>query len=225
MSDERRYSEDEVREIFDRAAARAEGVAPASQDGLTLAELQAIGREVGLAPEHVAEAASTLAVALKPQPRRTEFGMPVSVGRIVELPRAPTGAEWERLVAELHSTFGARGSEHTSGNLREWRNGNLHALIAPSDAGYRLTLGTTKGDAAAFNRMGFGGLAIALLIVIVMTLSGQFNDDLMAAVVFAVGGGAALGYNALRLPAWAERREAQMEQIAERARALIAAPE
>jgi hypothetical protein len=34
---------------------------------------------------------------------------------------------------------------------------------------------------------------------------------------------AALGYNALRLPGWALEREAQMEQVAARARVLLGA--
>jgi hypothetical protein len=38
-------------------------------------------------------------------------------------------------------------------------------------------------------------------------------------------GAGALGPNALRLPAWARRREAQMEEVAQRARELIKAPD
>src|SRR5678815_1596820 len=75
MADERRYQEDEGAEIFEAASAPAlaRGDAAPTQ-GLTLAELQAIGREVGIAPERIAEAAASLARSQPPLPRRTELG-------------------------------------------------------------------------------------------------------------------------------------------------------
>jgi hypothetical protein len=59
MSEERRYKEDEVKGIFEAAARERDsrGRAVVSPEGLTLAELQTIGREVGLAPDRIAEAA------------------------------------------------------------------------------------------------------------------------------------------------------------------------
>ena len=59
---ERRYDDDEVAAIFARAAdARQVGGHPAApSSGMTLQELQDIGREAGLSPESVARAAATL---------------------------------------------------------------------------------------------------------------------------------------------------------------------
>ena len=225
MTHEPRYREEEVREIFERAATHAESRALASPDGLTLAELQAIGAEVGLAPERIAEAAAALELRRGAQPRGTALGLPVSVGRVVELPRAPTDVEWERLVAELRQTFRARGKERSSGNLRQWTNGRLHAYIEPSGPdGYRLRMGTTKSDGTTSVVMGAGALAFALVLMLILTLGGG-ADDLVGPLAIALGGGALLGTNALRLPAWAAEREAQMEHMAGRARALIGAPE
>ena len=59
---ERRYSDEEVDAIFTRAS-EVEHDAPQrlqSAEGRTLAELQAIGREAGLSPEAVAQAARAL---------------------------------------------------------------------------------------------------------------------------------------------------------------------
>lgn len=222
MSDERTYRDDEVAEIFQTAAARGDTNLPArrSTEGLTLAELQAIGGEVGLAPERIAEAAAALDVR-REAVRRSDFAMPVSVRRTVELPRAPTDREWEMLVAELRETFNARGRVSTRGEVREWSNGHLHAYVEPTLTGHRLRLGTTKGDAKGLNRMGAGLLAMALVWLLVFYASGQLSGELFVPVIFALMGGGALTYNAMRLPSWAQEREAQMEHIAARARLLL----
>ncbi len=222
MPDERRYREDEVAEIFETAASRPRRGANAlsTGEGLTLAELQAIGSEVGMSPEGIAEAAAALELR-RGGLRRTELGMPVSVGRTVDLPRAPTDREWAMLVAEMRETFHARGRDASQSGLREWRNGNLHALVEPTEVGYRLRLGTTKGDAVGFNRMGAGVLVMALVALLVLWLSGGLPEAVFLPTMLALMGGGALGYNAMRLPGWAGEREEQMERIAARALVLL----
>ncbi|HEX2209982.1 MAG TPA: hypothetical protein VHG93_20065, partial [Longimicrobium sp.] len=76
MMDERRYEEEEIAEIFEAAASprASEGRALAPASGLSLAELQAIGGEVGIAPERIAEAAAALDVRGGGAPRRTYLG-------------------------------------------------------------------------------------------------------------------------------------------------------
>ena len=226
MTDERRYGEQEVAEIFEAAARHRgpESRALAPAEGLTLAELQAIGGDVGLAPEVVAEAAAALDLRRGAAPRRTHLGMPVSVGRTVTLPRAPTDREWAMLVAELRETFGAHGKDHSLGGLRAWTNGNLHAYVEPTGTGHRLRLGTTKSNGIALGRMGIAGLAAALFLLAFYFLTGELAQNAGLAVLFAGMGAAALGSNALRLPRWAHEREQQMEYIAARAKTLIAGP-
>lgn len=223
MSDERRYLDGEIAEIFEAAAAprRSAGRALSASEGLTLAELQEIGREVGVEPERIAEAASALDLRGAALARRTHLGMPISVGRIVELPRAPTDHEWELLVAELRETFSAQGRDRSQGNLRQWTNGNLRANVEPTETGYRLRLGTRKSDAMALNWLGIAWLLMTLAMLAVMLLTGEAVDDLFEAILFAAIGPAALVFNTIRLPRWALEREEQMEHIAARARALI----
>lgn len=227
MMDERRYQEEEVAEIFKAATSlRASGgPAPATAGGFSLAELQAIGGEVGIEPERIAEAAAALEVRGVAAPRRTQLGLPVSVARTVDLPRAPTDREWEMLVAELRETFGARGKDRSSGGLRAWNNGNLHAYVEPSETGYRLRLGTTKGGAAQGIQMGVAAL-VAGLILSVLLFAEVLDEDLSVLLIPALVGIVILVMNAIRLPGWAREREAQMEHIATRARILIpAAPQ
>ena len=223
MTDERRYQEEEINEIFEAAATTRDpgGRALPSAEGLTLAELQAIGHEVGMAPERIAEAASSLDLRRGALPRRTYFGMPISVGRTVELPRAPTDREWELLVAELRETFSARGDVGSSGSARQWTNGNLHAYVEPTETGYRLRLGTRKGNATEVNMMGIAGILVGLIMTTVVVVTGHPAEDLILPVVFGAMGAAALASNVLRLPRWAGEREEQMEYIAARAQALI----
>src|SRR5215207_4361860 len=225
MTDERRYEEDEVAEIFEAAASpRASGGRTlSSAGGFSLAELQAIGGEVGIAPERIADAAAALDLRRSATPRRTHLGMPVSVGRTVDLPRAPTDREWEVLVAELRETFGAHGKDGSKGGLRSWSNGNLHAYVEPTDTGHRLRLGTVKSNGIAVGRAGIAALLMALLMLVFLLLSGERLDDAVMVMLFAAFGAAALGANALRLPRWADEREEQMERIAARAQSLLRA--
>lgn len=223
MTNERRYADAEVAEIFQAAATpRTSGsraLAP-SMSGFSLAELQAIGGEVGIEPERIAEAAAALEVRGAAAPRRTYLGMPVSVGRTVDLPRAPTDGEWEILVAELRATFGARGKDRSSGGLRAWTNGHLHAYVEPTETGYRLRLGTTKGGAVQSSQMGVVGV-VAGLVLSILLFAEVLDEDLVVLLIASLVGAFALAMNALRLPRWAREREEQMEHIAARARALI----
>jgi len=222
MTDERRYQEEEIREIFALAASDEDSRRPSlsSAEGLTLAELQEIGSEVDLAPERIAQAASALEVRGSVLPRRTHLGMPISVGRIVDLPRSPTDREWELLVTELRETFNARGKVTSHGSLREWTNGNLHAYVEPTETGHRLRMGTLKGSARALPWLGVGGLGIFALAIARASGSSSLVELLPVLIMLGLGG-AAWALSLFRLPRWAREREEQMDHIATVAQALI----
>jgi len=224
MSDEKRYGDAEVKEIFDLASrpgqtGRSE---PVDESGLTLAELQDVGREVGLEPARIADAAAALERRPVALPQKRLLGQPISVGRLVDLPRAPTDHEWELLVAELRTTFGAKGKVTSSGGLREWSNANLHAYLEPTERGYRLRLGTTKGTAIALRNAGTMGILFAVALAIVLAFDGRMDELVGGPLVLALAGGAALASNLLTLPPWVREREQQMDYIAGRATALLA---
>ncbi|MGD2070316.1 MAG: hypothetical protein PVI57_16695 [Gemmatimonadota bacterium] len=229
MTEDRRYDEDEVRQIFDEAAASPSDRLPGPReagpsDGLTLEELQSIGEEVGLPPERIADAAASLERRGSSPARRTLLGAPLTVGRTVALPREPTDREWGMLVAELRQTFGARGRVEGYGRTREWSNGNLHARIEPSGTGPILRLGTLKASALTMSRAGGFMLALGLVLVTVALLGGGGSVQLDLPVLLSLLGGGLVGSSVLRLPPWARRREKQMEHIAGWTHGLLEAP-
>jgi hypothetical protein len=219
--DERRYDEAEVRRIFDLATrVPAPHRPPDSAKGLTLSDVQDIGSEVGVDPGAIARAAAALETAAARQPR-TSLGMPIEVGRTVPLARAPTDREWEQIVAELRSTFRAKGRVTRQGDLREWSNGNLHACVEPAARGYRLRLGTLKGNAPGVNALGATGMAAGAVLFASMVLSGEVQGAIILPTLLGASGVAAFLTNLLRLPRWAEQRTKQMEHIARLAESIV----
>lgn len=225
MSEQRRYEDREIAEIFETAAVEGgpEAHAPAGGGGLSLRELQGIGSEVGIAPERIAGAAAALELRRGLAPSRTHLGMPVSVGRTVDLPRAPTDREWDVILADLRQTFGAHGKDRSQGGLRAWTNGNLHSYVEPTEAGYRLRMGTAKGDSTVIAWLGAVGVLMGVLMLALFFLTGGEANEFGAAVLVATMGAVALAFNALRLPRWAEERHAQIEAVSVRVGTLMAA--
>ena len=219
----RKYSEEEVREIFALATTRkiADPAGSPATNGLTLSEIQSIGQEVGLEPAAVARAAAALDTRTSKSARKS-LGMPVGVGRIVPLPRALTDREWEQLVAELRSTFGARGQVGAIGSLREWSNGNLHVCVEPGETGYRLRMGTFKGDALALNAIGATAIAAGTVAFASLAISGGLTQGFFAPWLISAAGVGAFVTNFVRLPRWSRQREQQMDDIAARVQSMIA---
>ncbi|HEX7976952.1 MAG TPA: hypothetical protein VF461_00010 [Gemmatimonadaceae bacterium] len=223
---ERRYGDEEVREIFSLATTGdlREQSLPADTEGLTLSELQRIGQEAGIEPARVAHAAASLDARGKVAPVRRSFGMPIGVSRVVDLPRAPKDREWERLVSEFRSTFGTQGRTTSAGGLREWSQGNLRICVEPTEHGEQLRLSTLKGNASVLNRL---SLVFGSMSVVMGTMVATGATPAKALVQVGMFGGMALlafGANLIRLPRWARKRDQQMEAIAEHAVRLLSNP-
>ena len=212
---ERRYNDKEIAAIF-RAAAETppspEREVP-QDEGMTLAELQAIGREVGMAPDAIAHAARTVDVRLGAG-ARTVLGLPIGVSRTVQLNRWLTDQEWERFVVQLREVFNARGKTRSDGALRQWTNGNLHVLLEPTDTGHRLRFGTRHGAASAAIGGGFVFLGMAATVTAVTAFSGALGEAVYGIGLLAVTGIGMIVSGALRLPRWARLRSRQMEALA-----------
>jgi hypothetical protein len=230
MTTDRRFTEREIALILEQAGAAQELVQelagpeaaaanlPAGQ-GLTLGQLQEIGRDVGIAPEHISNAAQAVSRGdLVPTRAQRWLGLPIGVSRTVDFGRPVDDAEWDRLVVLLRETFHATGRIDRSGNFREWRNGNLHALLEPTATGHRLRLTTRKGNAAARLAIGLVTLATAGIMV-TMQLSeglGSTPTEYVLPAILAALGALNIGVTAFGLPTWARTRAAQMQLIAER---------
>lgn len=222
----RRYGDEEVREIFSLATtgdARDQSL-PAESGGLTLDDLQRIGQEAGIEPSRVAEAAHKLDARGRQAPVRRSFGLPIGVSRVVDLPRAPTDREWEQLISEFRTTFGAQGYATTSGGLREWSQGNLHISVEPTEHGEQLRLSTLKSDAVSLNALGLMMGGMSVLMGAVIAAAGKPGKALVLVGMFGGIALAAFGANLVRLPRWARERERQMEALAEHAIKLLSAP-
>ncbi len=219
MSDSPRFDEAAIAEIFRQAAeAQTEARNRARvADGLTLDELLEIGKEAGLSPEFILQAASRVGAEVEAGQRPTFMGLPIGVERQIELPGPMSDEEWERLVVDLRSTFRAKGKVRRSGNLREWYNGNLHALVEPTEKGYRLRMGTLKGSAREMMSAGVGAILFSLLGAVLLFAMGDLETKKMVALlVFAAVGGGIIGSSLLNLRAWAAERERQMDGVARR---------
>lgn len=225
MSDERRYQDHEIRQILDLAIDQEDRTAQAlpAADGLTLRELQEVGREVGLPPERITQAAAAFEGRGEAVPRGTTLGLPTSVGMVVPLPRNPSERDWELLVAELRTTFGGKGEITTQGGLREWTHGSLHAFVEPTETGHRLRL---TDSSLAVGGIAFGGLLLAMAVLIFGVLLGQDAPAFKLAVpaFFSLLGGGLVAGSVISLPRWARRQEKSMEQIARHAGSLLALP-
>lgn len=222
---ERRYSDEEVAAIFERAAKSQAGLQRQQQphglsQGMTLGELQQIGRDVGIPADLVASAAHEIDVAGRPTERKY-LGLPIGVGRTVELPRRLTDDEWERVVADLRETFDARGTMRSEGSTRMWSNGNLQILLEPTATGQRLRMRTVKGDSRGYISGGIGIVVATVLTAGFKTMGGAADVGMLAGLssLTALGLGM-IAAGTLRLPSWAKTRKRQMEEIAGRTVAL-----
>lgn len=221
-----RFNEDEAAAIFARAAeVETSGRQPASgPGGMTLAELQEIGKEAGLSPEAVAQAAVSLRRAGTPVPAPRFLGIPIGVARTVALDRPLSDEEWGGLVAELRATFNTGGNVRSDGNFREWRNGNLRVHAGPAPGGYQVDMRTSKGSARSLMTVGgaLTGISGALLAAGLLTGSMAPGDIADLTPILSVGAGL-FGAGVFQVPAWARRRREQFERIAERLRAAVRA--
>ena len=176
---------------------------------------------MGIAPEHIARAAGAIALGnFVPTRRRTYFGLPIGVSRSIDFGRTISDEEWDRLVVTLRETFSARGQTWREGGLRQWRNGNLQALLEPTPTGHRLLLTTRKGSATTQVALGVAGIMGAIVMFAVIAVSGKADLPYSVPTLWGIGGLAAIASAGIRLPMWARTRALQMESISRKAMQL-----
>ncbi len=226
MPDERRYDEEEMALILERALTSDQELAPAAApEGMTLADIQDIAAEVGIPPERISRAAQAVSAesrSVAPVAPATLLGAPRSVSRTVQIERALTDDEWMRLVAELRQTFAASGSESSQGPLRSWHNGNLQVHVEPDASGYRVRMQTLKGNAVVGAMAGAAVSIFGMVMFLAMMIGGDANARQMAmSILMSMGGLAQVIYTRASLPRWALERGDQMERLAERIPRLL----
>jgi len=216
---ERRYSEAEVAAIFDKASTAQLGSPRQlpSGEGMTLAGLQEIGREVGIPPELVAQAAQSIDRGGR-EATRTLLGLPIGVGKSIDLGRKLTDAEWEHLIVDLRETFDATGVVKQDGTFRQWTNSNLKVLVEPAPTGQRIRFQTYNGTAAGLIGGGLAMLGVCAAMGAALAAAGRLGEPrpVSGLVFMAIMSLGVFAWGAIRLPSWARLRRRQMEELAER---------
>ena len=227
--DERRFTDDEARAIIERAA-RAQHAIEVRDDargaaGLSLVELQEIGRAAGLDPRHVAAAATALSVdgAAPPVDR---FGLPARL-RATRVVPAVSDAAWERMVAALRAEFGTAGIAGQVGRIREWTaqtrtpggmRDDVHVVVAPHAGGVAVTI--EQPDAAKRGRDmlvaagtmgGMGAMLVAIGLVSALALALA-----VVGVGVAAAGGAMGAGGVVHARRWAAERERRFQAVLDR---------
>lgn len=183
---ERRYDDDEVRDILARATeVRDEPVALPDPETavarighhLSLAELQDVAAQAGIAPDLIAEAAAALEIdqATLPAPQ-VHYGVPISAAHVVHLRRMLEPDEWDRFVVRLRDTFDATGTVRTEGSLQTWSNGFLNVLLEPLEDGARLRFQSVHGESKGYIEGGVAFGASGLFLLGFFLLLGIFGS-------------------------------------------------
>ena len=145
---------------------------------------------------------------------RKLVGLPIGVERTISLNRRLSEAEWEQLVVKLREVFDARGVVSSSGSFRQWTNGNLQALLEPTEKGHRLRLVTTRGASRLSMGVGTALVGFSGVLAISASMAGHLAASIPGIAIVSLIGIGAFANGALRLPSWARRRAQQMETIA-----------
>lgn len=220
MTPDDRFSKDEIRAVFERAAADYGAAQRRAPDGLTMDEMAEVGEASGI-PRAFVEAAARQVRLGAPEAAVGTFGpVPTSVRRSVRLIEPPTDALWQRLVGDARRTFDATGRTGGPGEERAWRNGNLRMTLEPDGDGSRLTLRTDKEQRVrALATVGVVQVFAAVMIGVTSVSAGE-GFPWGVAAIFAVFGAVLLGASWSGQKRWAEARAAQMAALTDRAAAL-----
>ena len=223
-ADPRKFSDEEVRRIFSDATERQEAAERATEGadggttGLTLSELQEIGSEAGILPEHVADAAARLQLGGDPG---TDSG-PHELAVTRSLPERISEEAWEVMVRKLRDTFGVVGISTRLGSVREWSSSNhlgegpVRVHVEETSFGSRLSLRQNYGGLRKELAISAGFLALFSIFLCLLFFFGSFEREVWALpAVFAVlsgGLGASARFGSRILQG---RRATQFERILE----------
>ena len=191
---ERTYSERDVADLIARAVERQQEARRRTPEvGLTLDEVERIGRETGIDPAHLRAAAAEMDAAGRTLTRQTTTSdKHVGVERWIDAPLSPEG--WEDAVAHLRDHFGlsmasgmsSGGTVQQVGNAYEWQHTSTLGVqttvtASPRDGRTRLRMRQLVGMASS----AVEGAAYGFLPALLAGLGG-------GAAGGALGGGSAV---------------------------------
>ena len=198
----KRFSEADAQRIFALAAERQHERGQ-SESGLSIEELEEVGRAAGLDPALVREAAMD---ALRPDPASTTksvLGIPLAYRRERFFHGTATPEAWAQIVMDLRRQFDKPGLVTDIGPLREWRsvaNDNQQPVtvtLSPERGGTRVVIEQSQTNTALGLGIATASNAVLGLIFALVALVGAESDMFIPAMVMltfaAIFGGGAYG--------------------------------
>ena len=191
----KRFSEADAQRIFALAAERQHEVGQ-SETGLSLEELEEVGRAAGLDPAFVRQAAMD---ALRPETTGTTrrvLGMPLEHRRERFIRGTVTDDAWAQIVVDLRRQFNKPGLVTDIGPLREWRSvasdqqQPVTVTLTPERDGTRVVIEQSQAGAALGLGIATGvNFFMGLMFALIASLE-TGNPDLMipatVMLIFAV---------------------------------------
>ena len=217
----KRFTEADAQRIF-AAAAERQLERKQTEPGLSLEELEEIGRTSGLDPTLVREAAMD---ALRPEPvaiTKTVLGMPLAFRRERFIRGTVTPQAWAQIVMDLRRQFNKPGLVTDIGPLREWRSvandqqQPVTVTLSPERGGTRVVIEQTQTNAALGFGIATGVNALMGTVFAILAVAGAESDFFIPALVllsFAAVFGA-VSYVGMR--AYASRQTAKFDAALDR---------
>ncbi len=220
MDDQRRFSDDEVEEIFARATHREKAGPARPGTGLTLPELREIAADAGIDPELVADAAREVALH-GPRKGSSSRGL-FEAERTVPATLSDHG--WARTVGDLREIFGRNGIVTEFGDVREWcsdnvggETGAVTVRIEPREDGSLVTMRQDTGSLRQVPWALGGTFGAMAAIFSVLFLVGDFEAKTLALpIMMAFFAAASLGGGLLAIRSWEGRQDARFRQALDR---------
>ncbi|MEM0960954.1 MAG: hypothetical protein AAGK21_00265 [Bacteroidota bacterium] len=155
----RQFTEEEARRIFARAAER-QHEAPTHSGVLSLEDLQSIGQEAGIDPDHIRAAIAEADATTGDVP--TWLGMPLRFQESRQIDGPVSDAAWAEAVDRMRERFKVPGTLETIGERRRWQ-AMEYGVNGPS-----LTLTEEEGATVVAVDSGRGSQDVATYISLAM---------------------------------------------------------
>lgn len=161
--DERRFTDREIREILKKAVEKAPSRALVKSEGLSLAELKAIGEEVGIDPARLEDAARAVTLGSENRPNRFLGGPTVlTYERKVEGEYEPD--DTPEILSLIRRTMGQQGElDEIHGSL-EWtakgESGERYVTLSSRDGATTITGSANLTNTAILTYLPTGAMGV-----------------------------------------------------------------
>ncbi len=166
--EERKFTDQEVREILKKAVEKAPSRALVKSEGLSLAELKAIGGEVGIDPDRLEDAARSVALGKGDRPNRL-----VGAATILNYERRVEGeldpAETPEVLSLIRRIMGTQGEVDEIHGSLEWRtkgdSGERYVTLFSRDGTTTVRGSANLNNAAVLTYLPAGIIGVILTVV------------------------------------------------------------